>query len=63
MICSAAFQWYKRTCGKGSADADSEAPALDSEDTKQKHALENGGFEFDGNSYNDLKGTYKKTEL
>uniref|UniRef100_A0A3Q3BCT1 Ileal sodium/bile acid cotransporter n=1 Tax=Kryptolebias marmoratus TaxID=37003 RepID=A0A3Q3BCT1_KRYMA len=58
-----AFQVYKRMCDKGSGDADSEDPTLESGDMKQKvNALDNRAFEFNEND-SDLKGTYKKTEL
>lgn len=50
---STGYQAYKKACGRGSADADSEAPSLeagDAESIKKKgHAVENSAFEFDDN--------------
>lgn len=52
LLFSPGYQLYKRKCG-GSFE-DSEAPSLEdgeAETKKEKHlALENGGFELNGNS-------------
>ncbi|XP_058478432.1 ileal sodium/bile acid cotransporter [Solea solea] len=54
------YRLYKRFCSRGLADADSEDPPLEADDadpTKEKeYALENGGFEFDGNDNSKEKG-------
>ncbi|KAG7502380.1 ileal sodium/bile acid cotransporter [Solea senegalensis] len=59
------YRLYKRFCGRGLADADSEDPPLEADDadpTKEKeYALENGGFEFDGNDSSKEKETSKYT--
>lgn len=68
VFSSTAYQGYKKFAG-GSAEADSEAPALeagDDEPAKQKDfALENGAFEFCENGIIDekSKGIDKNTQL
>ncbi|KAM6934610.1 ileal sodium/bile acid cotransporter [Xenentodon cancila] len=63
----AGYQAYKKCIGRGSGDADSEAPSFETADedgTKQKqYALENQAFEQDESTNGDVKGSYKNTEL
>ncbi|XP_029559010.1 ileal sodium/bile acid cotransporter [Salmo trutta] len=54
-----AYQMYKRKCGGGSSELDSEGAEGDAEappKDKQEYALENGGFECDENGNNGGKG-------
>ncbi|XP_075938088.1 ileal sodium/bile acid cotransporter [Anarhichas minor] len=55
-----AYQVYKKRCGHGSADADTEAPSLEAGDgesgTKKGHAVGNSAFEFDDNGISEEKG-------
>ncbi|KAM6955349.1 ileal sodium/bile acid cotransporter [Lycodopsis pacificus] len=55
-----AYQLYKRWCGRGSADADTEAPSLEAGDgeseTKKGHGVGNSAFEFDHNGISEEKG-------
>ncbi|KAI3355932.1 hypothetical protein L3Q82_004477 [Scortum barcoo] len=63
------YQAYKKCFGRGSADADSEAPSLeagDSEPAKVKdYGVENSAFELDENGNNEEKdkSTNKHTKL
>ncbi|KAM7380925.1 hypothetical protein PAMP_004193 [Pampus punctatissimus] len=62
-----AYQAYKKSCDRGSSEADSECPALeDDESEKEKnYAIENSSFEFDDTGLCEEKGkhTDKSTEL
>ncbi|XP_069001625.1 ileal sodium/bile acid cotransporter [Embiotoca jacksoni] len=62
VISVGSYRAYRRSCGHGSEDADSEAPSLEDDQTKQKdYALENTAFEFDENRNSDVKD--KNTQL
>ncbi|XP_054471895.1 ileal sodium/bile acid cotransporter [Anoplopoma fimbria] len=60
VISVGSYQAYKRLYGRGSADADTEAPSLeageDELETKKGHAVDNNAFEFDDNGNNEEKG-------
>ncbi|XP_029315121.1 ileal sodium/bile acid cotransporter [Cottoperca gobio] len=60
VISVGGYQTYKRFCGRGSVDADSEAPTLENADDesakKNGHAVENSAFEFDDNGIIEEKG-------
>ncbi|XP_034741639.1 ileal sodium/bile acid cotransporter [Etheostoma cragini] len=62
--CVGAYQVYKKRCGGGSADADSEAPALEAGDgdsaKKNGHAVDNSAFEFDNDDSGETEKDVKK---
>ncbi|XP_035031009.1 ileal sodium/bile acid cotransporter [Hippoglossus stenolepis] len=69
VLTVSAYRLYKRSCGKGPADSDNEAPSLEDggvERVKEKrYPVENGAFEFDanGNSMEKSKDIDKNTKL
>ncbi|XP_029386842.1 ileal sodium/bile acid cotransporter [Echeneis naucrates] len=54
------YQAYKRKCGRGSADADSEASSLEAgvanTEKEKHHGVKNIAFQFDENAYSGEKG-------
>lgn len=66
---STAYKAYKRSCGRGSSEADSLTPSLEDgviEPAKEKeYAVENSAFEFDENGNSEEKGKRidKNTQL
>ncbi|KAF1382191.1 hypothetical protein PFLUV_G00141060 [Perca fluviatilis] len=67
VISVGAYQMYKKRCGGGSADADSEAPSLEAGDSdsakKNGHAVDNSAFEFDNDGHSGEKDVKKITQL
>lgn len=58
VLLPTAYRMYKRMCGAGSSELDSEGAEGDADapKDKQEYALENGGFECDENGNNGEKG-------
>ncbi|XP_078119126.1 ileal sodium/bile acid cotransporter [Sander vitreus] len=67
VISVGAYQVYKKRCGGGSADADSEAPSLEAGDSdsakKNSHAVNNSAFELDNDDHSKEKDVKKITQL
>ncbi|KAM4608684.1 ileal sodium/bile acid cotransporter [Polymixia lowei] len=66
LLCVGAFQAYRKSCGRGSSEEDSESPSVEEEDPvkeKEDYALENGGFHCDENCNTEQKSSYKNTQL
>ncbi|XP_035531922.1 ileal sodium/bile acid cotransporter [Morone saxatilis] len=68
VISVGSYQIYKKSCSRGSADGDSEAPSLeagDGEPAKEKYVIDNSAFEFDEvvSSTEKDKNINKNTQL